>query len=63
MDELELMDWFESCGHEIAVIHNNKNGYTGIAICKETQDTFKVSGDDKLKILSNLRDMLNGTYR
>lgn len=62
MNELELMDWFELYGHEAALIYN-KNGYVGIAICNDTRDTFRVSGDDKVKVLLTLKDMLSGTYR
>ena len=62
MNELELMDWFELCGHEIALVYGKK-GYVGIAICNDTRDTFRVSGDDKVKVLLTLKDMLSGTYR
>jgi len=63
MNELELMDWFDTCGHEVALVISNKGDFTGIAISKDTQDTFKASGRDRLKVLSDLRDMLSGTYK
>jgi hypothetical protein len=59
----DIMYWYKNCGHEITLIQNNKSeGYTAIATCKDTKDTFKVSDKEIVNVLHTLKCMLNGVY-
>lgn len=59
----DIMYWYKNCGHEIIISQNNiSDNYTGVAICKDTFNTYKVSGKDKIDVLHDLKCMLNGNY-
>jgi hypothetical protein len=63
MKKEEMMDWFKSCGHEIFLTQSNlQKGYIGVAICKDTRNTFRASGEDMTDVLYDLKSMLTGTY-
>lgn len=57
-----IMEWFTTCDHEILLTHSNKHGYIGMATDKEADSTYKVVGEDEIKVLSDLKSMLSGTY-
>ena len=62
MNKKDIMNWFYYSPHEIVLTHNNKTGYIGIVIDKDTLEIFESTGKNKIKVLYDLRKMLNGTY-
>lgn len=59
----DIMYWYKHCGHEIILSQNNrKEEIIGIAICKDTDKTFRITGKSQVDVLNDLKDMLNGVY-
>lgn len=59
----DIMHWYKNCGHEITLSQTNKkDGYLGVAICKDTNDLYRAYGEDVPAVLKNLKSMLNGHY-
>lgn len=59
----DIMYWYKNCGHEIILSQSNINEkHVGVAICKETQNTYKAFGKDQYEVLHDLKCMLNGVY-
>ena len=63
MEHDELMAWFRNSKHEIILRQTNKNNIVnGIAICKETNQSYNSSGNDICDVLNDLKKMLEGRY-
>jgi len=63
MDQNELMAWFKNSKHEIILRQTNKNNIVnGIAICKDTNQSYNSCGNDVCSVLADLRNMLEGKY-
>jgi len=59
----DIMYWYKNCGHEIILSQNNKKEeILGIAICKDSENTYRVTGKTQVDVLHDLKCMLNGVY-